>query len=636
VTGCKFAADLRRGAEIASDRVARVDGPCQHSLEQKRGLLLMSSLLRALLPLLITIGASLAGLGCGDNLSAEPTVDDGDDSSDQDDGDDGDDGDDTDDGGDSSDAFAVDRVLAVDIEMAPEDWDALRAQGNDVFSLLGPACQDAPPERGFTWFTADVTIDGEALPSVAVRKKGFFGSLSLSRPSFKLDLDRNVDDREWRGLEKLTLNNNQQDGSALRTCVAYSVFRAAGVPAPRCSFARVSVNGEDLGVYSNVESVTPRMLERWFDDGKGSLYEGTASDVRPGWSATYEQKNDDLVGDRSDLDDLTAAIEAASDADLLAAVSARVDVDGFMTFWAAENLIGHWDSYSNTANNHFLYREPGGDQFHFLPWGPDQAFLPADRFAPAPETRPRSVSANGWVAHRLYALPEVRERYVDTMVALLEDVWDEAALLGEVDRMAALVGPLAADPVQYDVEVEKVRSFIRDRRAQIEPELEAGGADWEIGPRASPCLELGGSLAGSFATTWGTTAVGNPFGTGTGTLVLTVDGVETEAMPVGAAAGLDTDFGLGRRQMIQVGGILPDGARALLFLVAPEVYRPGADVPLDWQSAFAVLARIEGTALIIDGLLANGAVHLDEAGDAEKAEVTGTFSSELLRAQPAP
>ncbi len=37
--------------------------------------------------------------------------------------------------------------------------------------------------------------------------------------------------------------------------MAYKLFNDAGVQAPRCSFAKVTVNGEYLGLYSNVESI---------------------------------------------------------------------------------------------------------------------------------------------------------------------------------------------------------------------------------------------------------------------------------------------------------------------------------------------------------------------------------------------
>ena len=60
--------------------------------------------------------------------------------------------------------YALDRVLDVSIEMAPEDWDRLRAQTRTLADILGGAdCLDSPPDDIFTWFEATVTVDGETL-----------------------------------------------------------------------------------------------------------------------------------------------------------------------------------------------------------------------------------------------------------------------------------------------------------------------------------------------------------------------------------------------------------------------------------------------------------------------------------------
>ena len=106
-----------------------------------------------------------------------------------------------------------------------------------------------------------------------MRKKGFFGSGISTRPSLKVRFDKFVKKRRFHGLDQLTLNNNVQDPSQIHQYMTYWFFAKAGVVAPRCNFARVSVNGEDLGIYSNVESIRKPFLKRVFAS-KGDLYEG--------------------------------------------------------------------------------------------------------------------------------------------------------------------------------------------------------------------------------------------------------------------------------------------------------------------------------------------------------------------------
>src|SRR5262245_21272817 len=86
--------------------------------------------------------------------------------------------------------FEPDRVLEIAIDMAPADWDALRNQTRTEEDLFArPDCLGSPFPNPFTWFPATVTVDGEVLEQVAVRKKGFIGSLSTDKPALKISME---------------------------------------------------------------------------------------------------------------------------------------------------------------------------------------------------------------------------------------------------------------------------------------------------------------------------------------------------------------------------------------------------------------------------------------------------------------
>ena len=153
--------------------------------------------------------------------------------------------------GDPSEAyFALDRVLNIEIEMAPEDWDTLRHQTRtfeDVMAEIEEYSLSRPFANIYTWFSGTVTVDGETYSNVGVRKKGFLGSQSGTKPSLKLRFDKYVDDRSLGGvIERMALNNSIQDASMVNTCLTYQIFAAAGSPSPRCNFATVTVNGKNL------------------------------------------------------------------------------------------------------------------------------------------------------------------------------------------------------------------------------------------------------------------------------------------------------------------------------------------------------------------------------------------------------
>src|SRR4029079_11889275 len=92
--------------------------------------------------------------------------------------------------------FDPDHVIDVVIDMAPADWDALRHQGRSVSEVLGDGCQDGPKASPYSYFPGTVTVDGTKLDMSAVRKKGFLGSASISKPSLKVSFDEYMPGRE--------------------------------------------------------------------------------------------------------------------------------------------------------------------------------------------------------------------------------------------------------------------------------------------------------------------------------------------------------------------------------------------------------------------------------------------------------
>ena len=400
--------------------------------------------------------------------------------------------------------FALDHVVEVDIEMASADWEQLRRQTRTFFDILSGDCLGSPQADVFSWFRASVSVDGETHSEVGVRKKGFLGSLSAVKPSLKLRFDKFVGDQLLGGvMQRLTLNNSHQDASMINSCLASGIFAAAGLPTPRCNFATVSVNGENLGLYVHVESIKNDFIEAHFADPGGNLYEGTLSDFRPHWRGTFAKKTNRAAADWSDIDAVVEALQDPSAAGM-AKLEAAVDMESFLTFWATEVLIGHWDGYAGNRNNFYVYREPGGP-FIFIPWGIDQVFRsidgPFDNFRSPP-----SITAHGAIAHRLYGGETTRQAYVARLVKLLDTVWNEEQLLAQVDEMAVLVQThaLAARRGKARTDTERVRRFIRQRRAEILAAIDPVPPSWPwpLSP-ADICWPQVGIFDLAFATTWG-------------------------------------------------------------------------------------------------------------------------------------
>ena len=542
---------------------------------------------------------------------------------------------------DASDAyFALDRVLDIAIEIDTEDWDTLRNQTRtfeDLFAEIEEYGLSQPFAKIYTWFPATVTVDGETHTRVGVRKKGFIGSQSSTKPALKLRFDKYVDDQSLGGvMERMTLNNSVQDTSMINTCLALQIFAAAGNPASRCNFATVSVNGKNLGLYVHVEELKAPFLARHFDSADGNLYEGTISDFTPEFRGTIEKKNNEDADDWSDVDAVVAALADPSDAGW-EALAAIVDLDRFLTYWATEVLVGHWDGYAGNRNNHQYYREPGG-RFVFIPWGPDGTFHLDDDPNPFDNISdpPPSVLALTAIPNRLYNDDDWRARYVDRLKHLLDAVWHEDELLASVDQMAAIVQQhaLPAERAEAAADTERVRQFIQKRRAELLDDLSPEPPPWPEPDFPAAGGDGGGlELTIRFESTWGSNESLNPVAQGE-VLYVELNGAEAPtddtAVIVGhASAEESAGFGDTPAASIAAFGVQPDGSVEGFTVVLPLAeFTGGAELVIGTDDIGGGVWTIPAGSATPDSFtpFTWGTLRLVEAGTSAGATVLGSFS----------
>jgi hypothetical protein len=297
----------------------------------------------------------------------------------------------TDDG--SSALFDPAVIRDVYITIPPESWPLIDAEATP------PGC--VPYQRNY--YKADLTMDGQSFPGVGIHVKGGCGSARHldGKASFKIKLD--WDDpampgcpgsRRLGGQKHLTLNAGVQDRTLEHERLGYEVYKELGIPSPRAATVRVHVNGAFWGVYTNVESIDRRMLERWFGSNDGMLYEGTywcdliPSNVPPGDEDTYcltREFHQDACDaalpagsdpvDYSPLRDFVNRIAAMPAGGFYPEIEEFFEFDTFLSSWAFESEIAHWDGYQFTImNNYRVYHDPSTDRWTLISTGIDQTF----------------------------------------------------------------------------------------------------------------------------------------------------------------------------------------------------------------------------------------------------------------------
>lgn len=337
--------------------------------------------------------------------------------------------------------------------------------------------------------------------AVVVHVKGQLGSARPvdDKPAFKIKLAKG---ERFLGLERLTLNNMVQDPTMVHEALGYQVYGAAGVAVPNTGYVRLTVDGQEQGLYLNVETIDRLFLERAFHDSGGILYEGSYGvDLRDGDQAKFEL-HEGMDPNHAQLTALIRAVHAPGD-EVFYGPRAQVDTPAFLAMMAAGALLADWDNYYE-ANNYRLYWRPSNHRWSFIPTGIDQTF------------KSGATTLFGGIGV-LFQKCLASDRCTSDYAAALRDVSLRFERLGLPTKMDALLSVMGAasqaDPKKpYDdgamrTAREAMRAFISTQPARVRDELSCLGNGGDSGVTACAgqvvinaavdrCLELASSNAG--------------------------------------------------------------------------------------------------------------------------------------------
>ena len=164
--------------------------------------------------------------------------------------------------------FNKDKVMEINIEMDKDDLQDMFDNALDT-----------------KYKSANITINGTKYENVAIKPKGnttltqIANDDTTDRYSFKLKFDKYVDDQTLDGLSKLVLNNCMSDTTYMKEYLSYDLLSTLGVNTPAYSYAHITINGEEWGLYLAVEPIEEEFIERYYGDASGNLYKPESDDI---------------------------------------------------------------------------------------------------------------------------------------------------------------------------------------------------------------------------------------------------------------------------------------------------------------------------------------------------------------------
>jgi putative membrane-bound dehydrogenase-like protein len=363
--------------------------------------------------------------------------------------------------------FGLTKQWALHLTIEPKEYDAMQPPAPTFPGLGGPPRPKAKSARDsernlfgteFAWVEAELSADGQTVKGVGVRYAGdatyFATSRRLKRP-LAIRFGKRAD-QQLCGLTSLQLHAMPLDPSQAREVLAYGLFRAAGVPAPRTALAEVTLtipgryDKAYLGLYTVVESVDGRFLADRFGTEKGA---DTGLLMRPfgmrgidffgddwgRYAAQYRPQREATKAEAQRVIEFAKLVNQASDEEFAKQIDSVLDVDGFLRFLAANALTANLESFFALGHNYYLYLHPTTNKFVFMPGDLEFSLANFLMMGSAGQLMDLSLTkpypGTNKLSDRLLAIKEVQEKYQKLLTGLAATALVKERLLKDVEAI---------------------------------------------------------------------------------------------------------------------------------------------------------------------------------------------------------
>jgi spore coat protein H len=360
-------------------------------------------------------------------------------------------------------------LWTTELELTAADWDTIQPvqhlAGNGV-PLSTVAVDGEAAALGYVlpYVRATMRIGDERFEDIGLRVRGndtLLRALPSRKWSFKIDFNRYVRGQHLGDLTKLNLNNDITDPGFMNDALGYRLYRAAGLAAPRTSYARVflTVPGRfarrALGLYTVVEEVDARFAR----DRLGvpaAVFKPFTREVFPYLGSRWEPYRDRFNPQTEVTEADTARVIAfcrtvarASDAEFERDIGRVLDLDAFARFLVVAVWLADPDSALDGGKNFYLLLPQSTRAFVVVPWDLDHAFGQYPFIEPAELQQldiyaPARRGENDLVA-RLLRIRTFRTRYLDALAHLIEHDAAPEQIASEVDDLATVIRPAVAE-----------------------------------------------------------------------------------------------------------------------------------------------------------------------------------------------
>ena len=375
-------------------------------------------------------------------------------------------------------------------------------------------------------------VDGVTYEGVGVRIRGMTSDMMTEdsqKKSLNIEIDYTVEDQRLMGYKTLNLINSYDDPTFMREML-YSNTCRRQIPSAKVNFVLLEINGENWGIYGNVQQLDSEFIEDWFGDYNGTRWHASGGGgnfgggnnqpggrrltemanepvvTEPGgggfgdgraaltwlgsdpasYEAEYELKNTKLDDPWTSLIETCDVLNNTPLADLPNNLETVLNVDRALWLCAFEIIFHDDDGYIfKRGGDYGLYYDPETGQVHVLQYDGNTCM--------------KWDNASGWdlfyreddssvpLMYRLMKVNQYRQRYLAHARTILDSFLTEEELFSKIDAYQALIEEevMRDDKKLYSNQefingVEDLKEFVQKRRDSLLSNSELNQACPEI------------------------------------------------------------------------------------------------------------------------------------------------------------
>lgn len=316
-------------------------------------------------------------------------------------------------------------------------------------------------------FVFDNGAVNDTIENIGFRLRGNT-SRNADKKSFKVDLNAFVKGQTYYGVEKINLNGQHNDPTISRAKLCSYLGEEMELVYMRTNHVELYINGAYHGLYTNVEHIDERFVEKRFEYPAGNLYKclypadlNYKSDNPDAYKQiingrrAYDLKTNTEEDNYDDLAKFIDILNNSSSEDLPCNLEKVFNVDRYLKYIVFDILTGNWDGPIYNKNNFYLYFDLSTERFEYIPYDLDNT-LGIDWLNKDWGTRNMYAWSHSDEDRPLYSkileVPEYRARFSYYMEEALIDVYESSEFEIIIDEIIAQIESSVDDDQFYTLD----------------------------------------------------------------------------------------------------------------------------------------------------------------------------------------